>query len=108
MNRHIVLFVVLLKHPRTNAGTVLHLVPWWVIAAFVLAHWGLLYLPLHVAIPPLFVNLQMNYFLPIHHQPIWGGRPARRGKLGHVEMEKPKGIYLHERMFGGMYPQAGR
>lgn len=55
------------------------------IAAFVLAHWGLLYLPLCVAVPPLFVKLHMNYLLPIHHHLIWCG--SELGAYGDTQIE---------------------
>lgn len=64
------------------------------IAAFVLAHWGLLYLPLRTAAPPLsFVKPQTNYFLPIHHRPIRGGRRAKCGsELGSNGDTKQKDV----------------
>lgn len=65
------------------------------IAAFVLAHWGLLYLPFSAAIPPLFGKLQMNYFLPIHYHQIWGGHRAKCGReLGSYGDAEQKDIDL--------------
>lgn len=48
----------------------------------------------------LFVKLQMNYFLPIHHRPIWGGRRAKCGsELRSYGDAKQKDIDLSARTF---------
>lgn len=58
-----------------------HLVPWWVsvplcllIEAFCIC---LSAVAAAADAPPLFVKLQMNDFLTIHHRLIWGGRRAK-------------------------------
>lgn len=100
MNRHIVLLCCLILAPQKECWYDAALGPVMSIAAFVLAHWGLLYLPLCVAVPPLFVKLQMNYFLPIHHHPIWGGRRAKCGsELGSYGDAKQKDIDLSATTF---------
>lgn len=68
------------------------------IVAFVLAHWGLLYLPLYVAIPPpLLWNCWIIFSQFIINQSEEGVKPKVGVTSGHIVYAKQKDIYVKVR-----------